>query len=349
MHGIGRVLLELLNCWRRQGLRREVCLLTNTPAALAEHDLLPAYDVVELRSRPFSLGELAELTLSLWRLRPRLFHAPTICLPPWLVAPTVVTVHDLVPLQRSGWRPRLYERLVLARGLRGARRIMTDSSYVAEQVAGRFGIGHERLVVAPLAPFEARVAPQPWPVVQAALGLRQPYVFCMGNPKPHKNLQGAIRIFERLRDRSARLVIASARSPDLDAAVRASTRSADIQQIEYVPEAMLSAVFEHAAMFICPSYDEGFGLPPLEAMRHRCPVVSSDRGSLREVVGKGGVLVDPDDTAAFAAAIDTLLSDERERQALRRRGHHWQQRYSWERTAQQVWHVYEDVLARPNR
>jgi glycosyltransferase involved in cell wall biosynthesis len=110
-----------------------------------------------------------------------------------------------------------------------------------------------------------------------------------------------------------------------------------------IPDADLPAFYAGAACFVYPSLFEGFGLPLLEAMACRCPVVSSDRASCPEIVGAAGLLVDPEDVTAITAAIARVLGDEALRADLRERGLARSQLFTWEETARRTLDVFRQA------
>lgn len=107
---------------------------------------------------------------------------------------------------------------------------------------------------------------------------------------------------------------------------------------------MLAAHYAQAAGLVCPSRYEGFGLPPLEAMAHGCPVICSDVSSLPEVVGDAAELFDPRDRAAMAAAIERVVTSSSRRHALIDRGYRRARALTWERCARETLAVYQSVV-----
>ena len=112
----------------------------------------------------------------------------------------------------------------------------------------------------------------------------------------------------------------------------------------YVPDADLSALYSGAVCFVYPSYFEGFGLPPLEAMQCGAPVIAGNRTSLPEVVGEAGLLVDPFDEAAIATAIARLIDDSDLRAELRVKGLKRARVFDWRETARRTLSVYRQIV-----
>jgi glycosyltransferase involved in cell wall biosynthesis len=114
----------------------------------------------------------------------------------------------------------------------------------------------------------------------------------------------------------------------------------------YVPERDLPALYTAALCFVYPSYFEGFGLPPLEAMQCGAPVITGDRTSLPEVVGDAGLLVDPFDESAITQAIAHMIDNPELRAQLRLKGIERARTFSWHKTARQTLEIYERAIGR---
>jgi glycosyltransferase involved in cell wall biosynthesis len=168
------------------------------------------------------------------------------------------------------------------------------------------------------------------------LGVRLPYVLSVCSHEPRKNLPTLLRAFARARAEHAlphRLVLAG-RPGRCSASIAALANelgiARDVVLPGYVGEHELVQLYNHAELFCYPSRYEGFGLPPLEAMRCGVPVVTSDRSATREVAGDAALLVDPDSAPALAAAIGRALTDADLRARLVRAGHARAAEFSWD-------------------
>jgi glycosyltransferase involved in cell wall biosynthesis len=117
----------------------------------------------------------------------------------------------------------------------------------------------------------------------------------------------------------------------------------------YVPESDLPALYSGALCFVYPSYFEGFGLPPLEAMKCGTPVIVGNATSLPEVVGDAGLKVDPFDVSAIAEAVGELISNSELRKELRDKGRRRAEMFDWQNTAGQTLKVYEQVARKSYR
>jgi len=312
---------------------------------------------VETTTRPIP----ARVVRELWQrgaTRPRaedwtgpvdIVHATNYVAPP-AHAPVVVTVHDVTFVRFPELctpdtlrYPALIERSVA----RGAT-IHTPSEFVANEVRTLLDVPAHR-VVAIHSGVPAIAGGNSDAGVRAAGGPR--YILAMGTVEPRKNFTTLVRAFDHVarEDRGLRLVLAG--PPGWDStrvqATIDSSRSRDrIVQLGFVDEQRRADLLAGATAFAYPSIYEGFGFPPLEAMRAGVPVVAGDAGSLPEVLGDAAMLVEPTDTDALASAIARLSSWsglDAERVAMVERGRERVGRYHWSRTADRLVALYRSL------
>ena len=117
-----------------------------------------------------------------------------------------------------------------------------------------------------------------------------------------------------------------------------------VEYLGYVPPNEREALFKGAQLFVLPSFEEGFGLPVLEAMAAGVPVVASNRGSLPEVIGDAGLLIDPDNPESLTDAMARIVGDSTLRATCARRGLDRARQFNWAQTARDVRRAYEDAL-----
>jgi glycosyltransferase involved in cell wall biosynthesis len=274
--------------------------------------------------------------------------------------PYVVTIHDLVPLVLPVYTRSRAMRLYLRLARFTARRatlILTDSQHSANDIVRHLAVPRERLRVVPLAADEFfRPLPPDDPAIAAArdkYGLDGPFIFNVGGLDTRKNLGALIRGFALARSQlpaGMRLVIGGAAHtgnpevyPDLGPVVAEAGVGPWVVFPGRISDEEKLALLNAADLYVFPSLYEGFGIPPLEAMRCGTPVVCSDRSSLPEVVGDGGLLVEPT-PEKLGAAIAFALCTPHERQELRRRALAQAARFSWARTAEATLKVYREAL-----
>lgn len=324
---------------------------------------LPALDdrfrVVRTESPGYSLRELAALggALRAPGLGLGLYHATHYVLPYGLPCPAVVTVHDLIHLQRpeqlaGGRLAGLYARAMLGRAVRRARRLLTVSRATADDLVSRLGAAPGRIEVIPngVDPvFFADPGPAARRAALGALGLEPPYLLFLGNPKPHKNVGRLLAAFARLDPATTPPLVLGGARPSERAALEEEVRRAGlggrIVCLGHLPASVLPALYRGATLFLFPSLAEGFGLPVLEAMASGTPVVASRIPALRELAEGCAELVDPLSETAIADAVARLLGDETRRAALSTRGRERARQFDWEATARRTAAAYAAALA----
>jgi glycosyltransferase involved in cell wall biosynthesis len=175
-----------------------------------------------------------------------------------------------------------------------------------------------------------------------------PYLLFVGLAQPRKNLEGVARVFARLAARREDLSLVLAGEDGYPEGVLQTllveTGARDrVRCLGYTDAADLPALYSRAEALLFPSRDEGFGLPVLEAMACGCPVVSSDRGALPEVLGPGGLAFPVEATDDMEEALERLLSEPSARRAEVERGIERARAFTWARTARATLDAY--VLA----
>jgi glycosyltransferase involved in cell wall biosynthesis len=260
-------------------------------------------------------------------------------------AAQVVTIHDLDflthPERTRAEIRRDYPALARAHARR-ADRIIVPSEFTAGEVVRHFDVPRERVsVCAPGAP-----AWQPRPA-QPARG----HILFIGTLEPRKNLGGLLDAYERLLGQTGgvpELVLAgkaTAHSQPLLDRLNAPPFHGRVRHLGYVDPDDRRALYESARLLVLPSFDEGFGLPVLEAMTLGVPVVAASRGALPEVVADAGPLVDPDDPDALAAAIRRVIEDDAYAARGAERGVQRARAFNWRRTAERVYETYQQAIA----
>ena len=258
-------------------------------------------------------------------------------------AAAVITIHDLDflshPERTRAEVRRDYPALVRVHAHRAAR-IITISEFTACDIARRLDVPRERIsVCTPGAPDWTPRSELP----------ADGYVLFFGTLEPRKNVGGLLDAYERLAGRTP-----GSHVPSLVLAGKATEASrawldriarpplnAVVRHVGYVPPPERQKLYAGARLLVQPSFDEGFGMPVLEAMTFGVPVVAANRGALPEVLGDAGLLVDPERPANIAAAIDRMLVDHAFAADCVARGIARARAFSWHRTAQRVYDTYQ--------
>ncbi len=283
-----------------------------------------------------------------------LYHFPNFLIPPLRRGRAVVTIHDMSFQRLPQFAEARNVRHLQARIGDTARRadhILTDSAFSAAEIRELLRVPPERVTAIPLglAPEFQAPTSEVREATLAALNLRQPYLLTVGTIEPRKNLPLLVETFERLTDFDGELVIAGRPgwqvAPILER-IRRSPRAARIRLLHTLEDAQLPALYAGADLFLIASFYEGFGFPPLEAMACGTPVVSSQGGSLPEVLGDAARIVPGFEAADWSVAVGGLLGDAAARARLATAGRAQAARYTWAATARQTLAVYAAVGGR---
>jgi len=356
--GVDVSLIELVCHLGRIDRDNEYHVFVNAEDASALRGVLPAqvrHHVFCRRPRTVRLlFQQAILPVLATRLRLDVVHSPSFIMPMWRGrARHLLTIHDLssfslpaldVPLRRS----RTYRRAVLT-SIRRADMISVPSDFVHSQL---------REWVPDLPPERIRVIrwgisenfkPQDSAQVSRVarkLGLRAPYILFVGTIQPRKNLGVVVEAFRRLLaagHHRVQLVLAGrlgwGYEPLLTLCQQADLRD-HVRCVQYVEQSDLPPLYAGASLFVCPSLEEGFGFPPLEAMATGIPTIVSSASALVENVNGAAEVVSPDDVAGWAAAMRQLLDDEDLRARRRDDGLVRAAQFRWETAAQQTLAIY---------
>jgi len=309
--------------------------------------------VVDVPMTPFSMRQQWSLPRRLRQLGVDVYHSPFYLMPLRPGVPSVVTIHDLIPLHDAAaftpLRRRAF-RMATRLAVRVAREIIAVSRVTAADIERLLGVPPDRIRVISEAP-DPCFRPQPEEVTAALrrrYGLIEPYALYCGSNKPHKNLVRLVEAWARVRSARPCLVVAGKwdeRYPEAQQHVRALGLGPAVRFLGGVDEAELPALYSGATLFVFPSLYEGFGLPVLEAMACGVPVACADGSSLTEVAGDAAVRFDPCSADAIAAAVQELLSDAQQRRRFVERGVQRAAQFSWEATARLTLDTYRRAMA----
>jgi len=301
------------------------------------------------------------LPLACRRERVELLHCPKSAIPYFSPCPTVVTLHDLIPIRHpetEKFAAQLYWRLQIPIAARRSSFVITDSEHAREEIMADFRVAPERIRAIMLG-FNPAMLEQrsraAGKAVRNRYGLPESYLLYVGTIQPRKNIDTLIEAYARLgRDRKdlPKLVIVGRKGWLYD---KLFNRIAELGLVDevlftgFVPDEDLPYIYDGARLFAYLSFFEGFGLPPLEAMACGVPVVTSNTTSLPEVVGDAGITVPPADTEQVAAALVRVLDDPELAAALGERGRNRARLFSWDAAATETLAIYRKVLNKHDR
>jgi len=364
-HGMDMVAVELIRNLQQLDKVNEYFIFVNQvedPSCITETS---NFKIVRLPSSPYPIWEQWYLPRAAKKLGLDLLHCTSNTAPFWGKIPLVLTLHDIIYLEklnfRSGtWYQRLgnlYRRWNVPQIVPKAARILTVSAYEQKRIQEHFseeaadktvvvhnGVSLHFKPISPIVQEEKR----------KSFGLPENFMLFLGNTDPKKNLKGVLEALSIL-DNSSQLNLPLV-MPDfgeeelmsLLGTMAATGLRSKIHLTGYIPNHDLPAVYAKATLFLYPSLRESFGLPILEAMACGCPVITSNTSSMPEIAGDAALLIDPFDPKTLAEAIHLLLLDPARRQHLIDKGFTRPPMFSYLRGAERVMDIYKRTFNASN-
>jgi len=361
--GVGTYIRNVVRNLGRIDQENEYFLI-GTPDRMQEIGVLPPnFHHESLTSPERSLQGYRDFRTVVKGLNCDLVHVPNLfSIPRNLPCPYVMTVHDMLEhMARSRVRNGLWRSLhfqFTRRVLRGAARIFAVSNFTKIEIEKLFEIPPSRIEVVYNAIDErflyGHATPADREMIAKRYQVTYPFLLYAGRISPHKNVVRMIEAFSALKTELARdhafpdlkLIIIGddlSGNPDLRRTVIRSGVQNDVRFLGFVPIEVLRIFYDEAKIFVFPSLYEGFGLPPLEAMAHGTPVVTSNVTSLPEVVGRASVMVNPENVFEIMRALHRALTDSALRQRMKERGYQQVAKFSWEGSVRRILDVYSQV------
>lgn len=324
----------------------------------------PRFRRIPAVTPPHNRFEQPALSFELLKIRPRpsLIHSPDFVPPRFRTFPAIVNIQDLAFLKfpdltlLTDESKRYYSQVVWA--ARSARALIALSASARDDMVQLLGVNPHKIAVIPAA-ADKRFQPAADPAkareqADRRFGLTPQdggYLLFVGTIEPRKNLTTLVEAYsllksqKRMQPMPALAIIGKDGwlSERLHKRIEELDLEKDVYFLRGVEDRDLPLFYAGARAFVFPSLYEGFGLPPLEAMASGAPVISSDAGSLREVVGDAGLLVNPQDVDAWAATIERVLLDDGLASKLRDAGIQRAGQFSWERAAKETLELYRKV------
>lgn len=356
-HGMDFVALETIRCLQRMDTKNEYFIFVGDgPDRCLEQT--PNMHIITLRCPSYPLWEQWALPHAVAEVGADLLHCTSNTAPIWGRTPLVVTLHDIIFLEKQTTRNkslyqslgRIYRRIVVPRILPKCRRIITVSEFECERIRTSLGLSPERIMAIhngyntrfhpldeDLTPITAKYLPE------------HEFLFFLGNTDPKKNTPGTLRAYADYVRRSQKPL------PLLVADLKPEAAQAVLQQIGspellpllrlpgYIPNSDLPAIYNGASAFLYTSLRESFGIPLLEAMACGTPVVTSNTSAIPEIAGPGAILVDPTSPTAIADALLRIENDPQYRDAQIAYGLERVKKFSWEQTASKLLALYESL------
>ena len=246
------------------------------------------------------------------------------------------TIHDLSVFENNEWfsfKYRTFYRFLIPRILKTSKKILTDSHFSKEEIIKKYNIDIENVNVIYCASSISKIN-------NINKEKSEDYLLFVGGLSKRKNLKNLINAFIELSNKNIKLKVVGS---DINHLVSDDINQySNIEYIDGVSDNQLTKLYSNARMLVFPSFYEGFGLPPLEAMSCGCPVIISDIPVLRELYENSALYVNPYSVKDIKNTISNLLNDNNLSNSLVEQGLEQSEKYSWKKSADQIIHLIED-------
>lgn len=270
----------------------------------------------------------------------------------------IVTLHDLFMYEAYPFNRKLpiyLMRYFNRRSLQKADVILADSQFTKKKAIHSLQLNPDKIEIVYSGPGNIPDNGINDPVIlRKKYALKRNYILFVSTIEPRKNLLALVKAFEIMKDRSAiqeDLVVVGKQGWDYQDTltyIKHSPHKLSIRLVGFVPDSELPVFYRNASLFVYPSFMEGFGIPPLEAMYCGCPVLTSNTSSLPEVVRYPEMMFDPQNIQELVEKSLLLLTQKESREVNIQRGRENAQRFSWRKSAEQVIAVYNRLLESPS-
>jgi len=299
-----------------------------------------SYRIESMRANGLA-GHAWEQLILPTRIKPEsILWSPANTSPLW-IRNQAVTIHDLSPLEHPEWFKAgfaIWYRLFLPILAKRVQVIFTPSSYVKQKVIKQFGV--RNVLVTPNGVDTSRFHPN---AKQNTYNLPDKFILFVGSLQPRKNLQALLEAWHQIRNGSSDLWLVIAGNSGKVFATTHFPKVERVISLGYVYENDLAGVYAKATLFVIPSFDEGFGLPALEAMACGVPVITSDGGALPETVGNAGMIFRIDKKNDLAKALQECLKNHELRLSLATKGLERVNLFTWQKSADLIWKTLHET------
>jgi len=290
------------------------------------------------------------------KIKPDIYHHPHFDLPLGIRTRAVITVHDLKyihhPEYFSGNRylKKCYMFNKLKHSIQRSKQVIAISSATKNDLISHFQVDHKKIQVIHHGNTSLPISGNRSDYITTNYNINHPYILFVGERRPHKNIVNLIKAFKLLCESYSKkidLVIIGKRYADYqepENVVNQFNLNNQVHLFDTISDDELSLFYKNAEFLILPSCYEGFGLPLIEAMNYGIPVLGSDKSSIPEIMGDAGILFDPDNIRNMSDKMRAVLTNNRLKMELIKKGQNRVLSFTWEKTAEQTLEVYRSIL-----
>ncbi len=359
-HGMDVVAMELIRHLQKTDKENEYVIFVREDEDNKVITETPNFRIERLAHAPYPYWEQVLLPRAVRETGVELLHCTSNTAPLRLNVPLVVTLHDIIYLEKLNLTKgtsyqiigNLYRRSIVPSIVRKAALILTVSESERNWIRNFFALPEEKIRAVYNgvgSHFRPVTDEEVLKSVRKKYNLPDEFVFYFGNTDPKKNMEGVMRTLSHLRRQGKLTFRLLMLDVDRQHLRRIATRIGDTEILDhisfcgYIRNDELPAIYSMAKVFLYPSLRESFGIPILEAMACGVPVVTSGTSSMPEVAGDAALLVNPSDPADIAAKVSDLIEDRQLRNNLIQKGFQRYKIFSWERNALQTLELYKTI------
>jgi glycosyltransferase involved in cell wall biosynthesis len=355
--GIGTYIRNLLEQFALMENNNEYYLIFEQNSNEAAVHNSKNFHIIEDRSPKYSLSEHFSIPRHLKKYDVDLYHSPHYVTPLVKTKPTVVTIHDLIHLLFPQYLPRpyrlalFYARFMVANSIRHADKIITDSEWSKKDIQKYFKVSENKIRVIYLGidtRFHQVDSTSCRYQLQAKYKIDRDYLLYVGSFRKHKNMVNLVKAFKIVDKKYCPYLVLVGDSLEKNEELRPLIDELGLTERIIIAEQIgveeLNNLYNGAELFVFPSLYEGFGLPPLEAMKCSTPVVASHASCIPEILGEAACYFDPHNVNDMAQKIENVLRDESYKHELIEKGKKRATEFSWSKTAEETLRIYREVV-----
>lgn len=306
----------------------------------------------------YSLSEQINMPKILNKYKLNLVHFPHFNVPIFYRKKFIITIHDLIllhfPTIRGTtlnplfyWIKFLAYKFIIRHAIKKSEKIITVSNFTKKDILKNYGVDDAKITVS----YEASDEPAMFPSgikekILEKYGIIKPYILYVGNAYPHKNLEALVLSFADIVEKINLNLVLVGKEDYFYKNLKSKVKKNKIRNViftDFVPDKELDVVYKNSLFYIFPSLYEGFGLPPIEAMRRGVPVASSDHPCMKEILGNSAYYFDASKNENISKAILEVMRDENLRKNLSEKGLKKTKGYGWKKMAEETLKIYENI------